>query len=395
MLKKLIVNGRILLPQRIIHGGILVEGDRIAAVYPGIPPDIEGAEIIDAGGKYVSPGFIELHAHGAGGSDFMDGTPEAFLSACRTHLVHGTTTIYPTTLSAGFEEMYQVIDSLRKARKLLGCGPYLPGLHLEGPYFSMEQRGAQDPRYIKNPDPQEYREIVAYAQGDIKRWSVAPELDGALEMGDYLDAHGILPSIGHSNGEYAQVKEAMAHHYTHVTHLYSGMSTIVRRGGFRFLGVVESSYALEDLTVEVIGDGCHIPPELLRMVYRLKGPDKTCLITDSLRCTGQDVTETITGSRENGQRVIIEDGVAKLPDRTAFAGSIATGDRLVRVANQLAGIPLEDSVRMLTLTPAQIMGIGNERGSLEAGKIADILIFDEEIHISRVFCGGKEVDLAG
>lgn len=372
----------------ITEGALLLREGKIEEVFDRPSPDVKAEQSVDAKGCYAAPGFIELHSHGAGGSDFMDGTAEDFVTACRTHLAHGITTILPT-LSGNSQEFQQAIDALREARRRMPDGPYIPGLHLEGPYFSMAQRGGQDPRFIKNPDPQEYRALIDYAKGDIARWSVAPELPGALEMGDYLREKGILASIGHSDAEYIQVEEAVRHGYTHVTHLYSGMSTIVRRGGFRFLGVTESAYALEELTVEMIADGCHLPPELLRMIYRLKGPDKVCMITDSLRCCGQDVTESLSGSRSNGQRIIVEDGVAKIPDRSAFAGSIATADRLLYTAYHLARIPLVDCVKMMTLTPARIMGIADRKGSLLPGKDADVVLFDEEIRLSCVIAGGK------
>jgi N-acetylglucosamine-6-phosphate deacetylase len=262
---------------------------------------------------------------------------------------------------------------------------------MEGPYLSIKQKGAIDEKYIRNPDPAEYRALVELADGAIARWTVAPELDGAMEMGDYLTAHHILPSIGHSDAEYAQVVDAFHHGFTHVTHLYSGMSTIVRKHGFRFLGVTESAYALEDLTVEIIADGCHLPPELLRMVYRMKGPDKVCLVCDSMRCAGTDATETELGSRNSGRRVIVEDGVAKLPDRSAFAGSVATDDRLVRVMHDKAGVPLYDCINMMCLTPAKIMGLDGKKGSLEAGKDADLVLFDDGIDVKTVFVGGKIV----
>jgi len=166
------------------------------------------------------------------------------------------------------------------------------------------------------------------------------------------------------------------------------MSSITRRGGFRISGVLESAFCIEDMTVELIADGCHLPPEILNMVYRLKGVDKVALTSDSMRCAGQDVQESILGSLENGQRVVIEDDVAKMPDRNAFAGSIALNDRLIRVMTKKAGVPLHDAITMMTLTPAKILGIDTAKGSLEAGKDADLICFDEDIRIQGVMIGG-------
>lgn len=389
-MKTLIQNVKIIDRGRIFDGNILIENGVILSC--GSQADLSsGAEVVDGGGCYAAPGFIELHAHGAGGFDFMDASSEEFARACKTHLNHGTTTMLPTTLTGKFEGIYGVIERFRASKALLFDGPYTPGLHLEGPYLAMAQRGAQDPRYIKNPDPAEYRALIAYAAGDIARWTVAPELPGAIEMGDILAQAGILASIGHTDAEYDTVLEAVRHRYSHITHLYSCTSTIVRRGGFRYPGVIESAYMLEDLTVEVIADGCHLPPELLNMVYRLKTPERVALISDSLRCAGQDVTESVSGPLLDGQRILIEDGVAKLPDRTAFAGSVATADRLLCVTHQKAGVPLADCLRMMSETPAQILGLSHRKGRLAPGLDADIVLLNADLSIHAVYYAGKLV----
>jgi N-acetylglucosamine-6-phosphate deacetylase len=389
----LIQNVKIIDRGQIFDGSILVENGVILSC-GNETNTISDAEVVDGGGCYAAPGFVELHAHGAGGFDFMDASPEEFARACKTHLLHGTTTILPTTLTGEFENIYGVIDRFRASKAFLREGPFTPGLHLEGPYLAMSQRGAQDPRYIKNPDQAEYRALIEYAAGDIARWTVAPELPGALEMGNVLIQAGILASMGHTDAEYSTVVEAVHHGYTHITHLYSCTSTIVRRGGFRYPGVIESAYMLDDLTVEVIADGCHLPPELLHMVYRLKTPERVALITDSLRCAGQDVTESVSGPLHNGQRILIEDGVAKLPDRTAFAGSVATADRLLRVAHQQAGVPLADCVCMMSETPARILGLSHKKGRLAPRLDADIVLLNSDLSIRAVYFGGKLVQSA-
>jgi N-acetylglucosamine-6-phosphate deacetylase len=200
-------------------------------------------------------------------------------------------------------------------------------------------------------------------------------------MGRVLRERGVLPSIAHTDAIYEEAKEAFEAGYTHITHLYSAMSTVSRRNAFRYAGVLESAYLIDDMTVEIIADGVHLPKPLLQFVYKFKGSKKTALCTDAMRGAGMPDGESILGSLKNGQRVIIEDGVAKMPDRTAFAGSVATTDRLVRTMVEVAEVPLVDAVCMMTQTPAEIIGVADRKGSLEAGKDADIVIFDEGIRV--------------
>lgn len=378
---------------RLVMGDAVREGlqlyfaqGRITAVTPeALPFDA----CIDAHGCYLAPGFIDIHSHGGGDADFMDGTPEAFCQAARMHAVHGTTTIVPTATSGTREEMLVMADVFEQACRMNACGADMPGLHLEGPYFALTQCGAQDPRYVRAPKPEEYLAILD-ATDHILRWSAAPELDGALEFGRELTRRGILAAIGHTDADYDEVVDAVKAGYRHVTHLYSCMSTVHRKNAYRFAGVLESAYLLDDLTVEVIADGVHLPAPLLQFAYRFKGPDRIALVTDSMRGAGMPDGLSILGSRQNGMQVLLEGGVAKLMDRSAFAGSVATTDRLVHNMCTLAGATLTDAVKMATATPARIMGF-TDRGTLEAGQRADLVLFDEAITIRHTIVGGKTV----
>jgi len=388
-------NARLVLPDEVVAGSLSVEGATIsqvregAAVHAGMNT---AARVIDAEGLYVSPGFVDIHTHGAGGADFMDGTEEAVAAACRTHLFHGTTTIVPTTLASAMEELraaLSLIGSFCRRKDSAGL-PEILGVHVEGPYFSPEQKGAQDPRFLKAPDSGEYNAILD-AFPWIVRWTVAPELPGALAMGRELARRGVVASLGHSDAEYEQVEEASRSGYTLVTHLYNGMSRLVRRNAIMHPGVAESALILDDLSVEVIADGMHLPLSMLALVFKVKGPDRTCLVTDSMRAAGQDVTESVLGSLRGGQRVLVDDGVAWLPDRSFFAGSVATADRCVRTMLGVKGVSLPQAVRMMTLTPARVMGVDARKGSLAAGKDADIVVFDDELRIRLVMARGYVV----
>ena len=385
----LLCNARLVLENSILEGWLLVEKGKIQDFGPGEPTPGDH-RVLDLGGCFLAPGFVELHTHGAGGADFMDGIPEAFERASMTHLAHGTTTLLPTTLAAEKEEILESIWGFRAARETMkGRGPNLPGLHMEGPYLNRDYCGAIDPKYIRNPEPEEYEQILSFGKGAIARWTVAVELPGMERFVRRLREEGILPSLGHSGAEYCQVKESFGWGVTHVTHLYSAMSTIVRKGGFRHSGVLESAFCIPEMTAEVIADGCHLPPELLELVWRVKGPERTALTCDSIRCAGQNVTESVIGSLEKGQRIIIEDGVAKMPDRSCFAGSIATDDWLVRTMYKTVGVPLWEAVRMMSLTPAQILGLGDRKGSIAPRKDADLICFDGDIRILGTMVDGR------
>ncbi|HMH22528.1 MAG TPA: N-acetylglucosamine-6-phosphate deacetylase [Puia sp.] len=383
-----IYNGRVITPYRIIpKGTVLVTDGTITDVKEG---DIEVAADteINAGGNYIAPGFIDIHIHGGGGHDFMDGSETAFLEIAGTHARYGTTAMVPTTLTSEKEDLLDTLALYEQANKKNTKGAQFLGMHLEGPYFSMNQRGAQDPRYIRNPDPEEYMDIIARTNA-ISRWSAAPELPGAIAFAQYLRSKKILTSLAHTDAIYEEVLVAFENGYTLATHLYSGMSGVTRKNAFRYAGVIESAYIIDEMDVEVIADGIHLPPPLLKLVYKIKGPDRIALITDSMRGAGMPEGESILGNLHTGIKVIIEDGVAKLPDRSSFAGSVATADRLVRNMICMAGVPLADAVRMMTATPARIMGIGDRKGSLIAGKDADIVIFNEDIIIQATIVNGK------
>lgn len=390
-MRTIFINAKVITPHRLIpkDGGVVVEDGKISEVFEGGKPEEKPDDIVvDARGLYLSPGFIDLHTHGAGNADFMDGSVESVCIACRTHMQYGTTAIVPTTLSSREDELFANLKNIEQAAAITDHMPEILGIHIEGPYFSAAQNGAQDSKYIKNPDAEEYTKILEFCPS-IVRWTVAPELPGALEMGRWLKKNGIVASIGHSNAVYEDVIRACENGYSMVTHFFNGMSRLTRKNAIMYLGVAESGLLLDDLTVEIIADGKHLPPSLLKLIYKTKGADRICLVTDSMRAAGLDVKESIIGSLSNGQRVEIEDGVAYMPGRNSFGGSVSTANRLVNTMVRLADVPLIEAVKMLTLVPARILGVDDRKGSLMSGKDADIVLFDENINVKLVMVNGN------
>lgn len=386
-----IFNGQIIHQNRIQSGGcVLIENGKIVDALT-TDVDFPDAEIVDAQGNFISPGFIDIHIHGGGGSDFMDGTVDGFLQIAQTHAKHGTTSMLPTTLTCEKEDLIQTLEAYQTACVTNQLGADFIGMHLEGPYFAVSQRGAQDPKFIRDPDPAEYKEILS-SFDFIKRWSAAPELKGAVEFGKYVTSKGVLAAIAHTDAIYEEVLEAFHHGgFTLATHFYSAMSGVTRRNAFRFAGVIESAYLLDDMDVEIIADGVHLPAPLLKLIYKIKGPDRIALITDAMRAADMPEGESVLGSFKNGLKVIVEDGVAKLPDRTSFAGSVATADRLVRTMLTIAEVPLVETIQMITETPARIMGVSDRKGSLTKGKDADLVIFDDQVEVQQTFVKGRSV----
>ena len=381
-----IINGKIISGGEITEAILYAEGGRIVEISNADKP---ADKIIDAKGNYVSPGFIDTHVHGGGGADVMDATAEAICKMAKTHLKYGTTSICPTTAASTHENLLAAVKAYMSVLDRSGKDgmPNLVGLHLEGPNFSPAQAGAQDPENIYPPRRDEYTEIISIAEGHIAKWSFAPELPGSEEFCDYLTAHGILPCIGHTDGTYDDVMRVYPRGAKCLTHFYSGMSGITRVGGYRIPGVIESGYILDGMWLEIIGDGAHIPPLLLKMICKLKGTDKIMLVTDAMRGATMPEGPSILGA---GTACIIEDGIAKMPDRTCFAGSVATTDRLVRTLYKKAEIPLPKAVDMMTKNPALAIGL-KSKGELRVGFDADIVIFDDDINIKSVIVLGNVV----
>jgi len=395
-------NGKLITPLRIIEDGVLVIKDgKIADVGARgeviFPPN---AQEIDVEGRYISPGFIDIHLHGGGGADTMDATQEALEKISAVHAKGGSTSIVPTTITAPMEDIIRAIKNIQLIKKRRLPGAQVLGVHIEGPYFSLEQRGAQNPEFLKEPKPEEYLKLLD-GYDCILRVSAAPEIKGGLELGWELKKRGILASIAHTNATYQDILCAIEVGYTHVTHMYSGMSGLKRINAYRISGVIESTLLLDELTTEIIADGHHLPPSLMKLIIKTKGLDNVSVITDAMSAAGlgpgeyslggldvvveADVAEEFEVPEEKGNYV------AKLLTRDAFAGSVATMDRCVRNMVKLVGLSIQDAVKMATINPAKVIGVDDKKGSLVKGKDADVVIFDENINVVMTIVGGKIV----
>ncbi len=347
----------------------------------------KNAQVVDGRGMYLTPGFIDLHVHGGGGYTAMSLRAEDVVKMARAHAMTGTTSIVPTTLAAPLDVLQKAVYAVKEASERCTDSNIL-GIHLEGPFISKEQRGAQNECNCLIPAESDYLPLLD-SWDKIRMMGAAPELPGALELGRALSRRGIVGSVAHSSATFEQVARAVEVGFRDVTHIYSGCSSVIRENGYRIAGVVEAGLAMDELTVQVIADLRHLPPSLIQLIYHCKGAEKISLITDALDYAATDLQEGTVYTQENGVQTVYEDGVMKLMDRKAFAGSVATSSRLVRNVYREVGISLEDSVRMATLTPASVLGIEREKGRIAEGFDADLLLLDENAEVKLVMVGGR------
>ena len=378
-------NVRVILPDAVRDCCVAVEDGKIRGI--SSRAEAPDCERIDGGGLYLSPGFVDIHVHGGGGRETMECSPEAVAGMCRAHLLHGSTSMLPTLSAAPLETAFRAIDACRAAVEG-GLAPNAAGIHLEGPFLSPAQAGAQLPENLLIPAETDYEPLLDRWKG-LRLVGAAPELPGAPEFGLACRKRGITVSVAHSNATLEQVEAALPFGYTDITHLYSGCSTVVRRGGFRVPGVVEAGLLLDGVTVQAICDLCHLPEGLLRLIVKCCGPDRVSLVTDALCFAGTAMAEGQLCVQQNGQACIYEDGVLKMTDRTAFCGSAATADRLVRNIRSI-GVSWPDALRMAAATPARVAGLAN-KGRIEPGYDADLLLFDEQVQIRGVWLKGRPV----
>lgn len=387
-----IVNGRVILPDRIADGmAVLIADGKIAALAePGRLPD--DLPRVDAGGRWIAPGLIDLHTHGALNHTFNEPDETAFTAILQENLRRGVTGLLATIGAASLDELERIFDFVRAWMAPPAGAPHpgtpLLGAHLESPYISPAQCGALDPASLRLPDDGSAERLLAYA--DVLRIMViAPELPGAPELAGKLAAHGVIPAAGHSMAKESDVQAAMLNGLRHVTHLFSAMSTTVREGPWRKPGLLETALVYDGLSVEMIADNRHLPPTLMKLAYRCIGPERLCVVSDALSGAGLPEGARF---RMGAMEYEVIDGVGMMFDRSAFAGSATLLNQMIPILTGVVDVPLPEALRLTSLNPARVLGIDDRKGSIEPGKDADIAVFNADFSAETVFIAGEQVN---
>lgn len=372
----LIKNCKIIFHDRIETGSVLIEKNKIKEINPTAPID---TDIIDAKGLYLSPGFIDVHIHGAGGSDTMDGTKESINTIAKTIAAFGTTSFLPTTMTCSINDIKKAIEAVAEAKAAGTDGANVLGVHLEGPFISPSMIGAQNPNFIQTPSVDTFKEMVGEHLDSITSITIAPEVEGAKELIEYLSHLGIVISIGHSKATYKQALEGIKLGIGHSTHLYNAMTPLHHREP----GIVGAIFDT-DITTETISDGIHISYPSLRVAYKQKGTDKVLLVTDAMMACGMPEGKYALG----GQDVYVKDGAARLKEGN-LAGSILTLDKAIRNVYKNSNYELYNVVKMATYNGAKHCKVADKKGLIKEGYDADLVLFDDDINIEKVIIGGK------
>jgi N-acetylglucosamine-6-phosphate deacetylase len=383
----LLRNARLLLQDRILPSGSLRVADGlISEVGPRVQPQ-PGEAVMDLAGRFLAPGFIDLHVHGGLRRDAMEASAEAFTAICQFHATGGTTALALTTVTAPADDIQSVLNAAEKTDPNATGGARLLGIHIEGPYFSKEKPGAHPPDLIRHPDPAEYEPWLRHAHL-ITQMTLAPELPGALSLIEALVAKGVRASGGHSDAWDEEAAAGFAHGMRQVTHTFNCMSSARRRGPFRAAGLLEFAMGEKDILCELIADGFHVSPTLMRALYRAKGRDGIALITDAAAGAGLKQGETFEIGEIHG---VVDGGVAMTADKKALCSSVARMNELVRVMVEQVDVPLCEAVQMATLNPARALGLEDKIGALEPGRLADLVVLNDDLGVHMTFVQGQRV----
>lgn len=400
------VRGTAILADRLLPGAIVVCRGGVIESISDSQPIPESSQVIDLHGKYLSPGFVDLHVHGGDGADFMDGDEQAVRTAAAAHLRSGTTTIFPTSTTASPQLIHRMIDacmavaresseSCNGASQPAGRAvlPHLPGIHLYGPFFAAGKTGCHDREARRDPEPDEYR---AYFERDFVRVATcAAELPGAQAFYRLAAEHQCLITCGHSNSSWTEMQAAFDAGMRHVDHFWCAMSSVPSlRSRFQVpmqASMTEFVLMNQAMSTEVIADGCHLAPELLEFAYRMKGPERLCLVTDANRAYGMPPGEYTFGHRDSGSQLFSDGNVGWTLDRTSLASSVQGMHHMVLHFLRSTSATLPEVIRMASLTPAERVGIDHETGSLSVGKRADLLVLDPDLTIDQIYVQGRRV----
>jgi len=389
-----ILQGNVVLPDRILEDAeVLCRNGRIEAVRPQTAAP-KNAKVVKVESGWIVPGFVDLHVHGGEGADYMDGTAEAVKTANRAHLRRGTTTIFPTTTTGSPMEIGRMLDSCIAVQEnwSVSDGARIGGVHLYGPFFAPGKVGCHSPEGRRDPTAEEYERY--FALGIVKIATCAAELDGAQEFYRAARRRRCLITCGHSNATWPEMERAFRAGMRHVDHFWCAMSSVASLravyGTPMQASMEQFVLATEEMSTEVIADGEHLSPELLQFAYKMKGPHRLCLVTDANRALGMPPGRYRFGPEEDGAWFESNGKVGFVPG-SGLASSAVGLDTMVRNMKVMTKAPLEDVIRMASLTPAERAGVAENVGSLERGKLADIVVLDRRMKVKRVFVAGQEV----